>query len=177
MPRSRQRCDVFLFGQDFSDHRFYARAQLVGLRGHAFRTFHARFDLDLSRGLLHVRASKNGKDRFVPINQTIRTMLERLPRTSEYVFPSTKTEGRLVDVKFRFDKAKKEAGLRDFVSTTCVTLPPPGWPTAELMRSRWPKSSDGQMFEWLCVTLTLPTRRSAERLKIWSNRLDQVTNR
>lgn len=65
------------------------------------------FDVDLSRGLLHVRVSKNGKDRFVPINQTIRTMLERLPRTSEYVFPSPRTEGRLVDVKFRFDKAKE----------------------------------------------------------------------
>lgn len=72
------------------------------------------FDVDLSRGLLHVRVSKNGKDRFVPINQTVRTMLERLPRTSEYVFPNPKTEGRLIDVKFRFDKAKKEAGIRDF---------------------------------------------------------------
>ena len=59
-------------------------------------------------------SSKNGKDRFVPINQTVRTMLERLPRTSEYVFPSPRTKGRLVDVKFRFDKAKKEAGIRDF---------------------------------------------------------------
>src|SRR5689334_7368577 len=72
------------------------------------------FDVDLSRGLLHVRVSKNGKDRFVPINQTVRTMLERLPRTSDYVLPSPRTEGRLVDVKFRFDKAKKEAGIRDF---------------------------------------------------------------
>jgi len=72
------------------------------------------FDVDFSRGLIHVRVSKNGKDRFVPINQTIRTMLERLPRTSEYVFPSPRTEGRLIDVKFRFDKAKREAGIRDF---------------------------------------------------------------
>ena len=45
-------------------------------------------DVDLSRGLLHVRVSKNGKDRFVPINQTVRRMLEGRPRTSEYVFPS-----------------------------------------------------------------------------------------
>ena len=64
--------------------------------------------------MLHVRVSKNGKDRFVPINQTVRRMLEGLPRTSEYVFPSPKTEGRLVDVKFRFDKAKREAGIRYF---------------------------------------------------------------
>ena len=44
------------------------------------------FDVDLPGDLLHVRVSKNGKDRFVTINQTVRTMLERLPRTSEYVF-------------------------------------------------------------------------------------------
>jgi len=30
------------------------------------------------------------------------------------VFPSPKTEGRLVDVKFRFDKAKRAAELKDF---------------------------------------------------------------
>src|SRR5438045_5709771 len=41
-------------------------------------------------------------------------MLEGLPRTSEYVVPSPKTEGRLVDVKFRFDKAKRDAGIKDF---------------------------------------------------------------
>src|ERR1051326_9099020 len=44
------------------------------------------FDVDLSRGLLHVRVSKNGKDRFVPINQTVRMMLERLPRTASMSF-------------------------------------------------------------------------------------------
>jgi integrase len=71
------------------------------------------FHVDLSRGLIHVRVSKNGKDRFIPINQTVRTMLEGLPRISEYVFPSPKTKGRLVDVKFRFDKAKKGNNILD----------------------------------------------------------------
>jgi len=28
------------------------------------------FDVDLPRGVIHIRVSKNGKDRFVPINQT-----------------------------------------------------------------------------------------------------------
>src|SRR6266508_799316 len=59
------------------------------------------FDVDLPRGVIHIRVSKNGKDRFVPINQTICAMLEGLQRTSEYVFPSPRTEGRLIDVKFR----------------------------------------------------------------------------
>ena len=34
------------------------------------------FDVDLARGLIHVRVSKNGKDRFVPINQTVRMMFQ-----------------------------------------------------------------------------------------------------
>ncbi|HEX6716096.1 MAG TPA: tyrosine-type recombinase/integrase [Pyrinomonadaceae bacterium] len=46
--------------------------------------------------------------------KTFLSLPSRLPRTSEYVFPSPRTEGRLVDVKFRFDKAKREAGIRDF---------------------------------------------------------------
>lgn len=72
------------------------------------------FDVDFSRRLIHIRVSKNGKERFVPINETVRSTLEGIPRTSEYVFPSPKTKGRLVDVKYRFDKARKEAGIRDF---------------------------------------------------------------
>ena len=72
------------------------------------------FDVDLPRGVIHVRVSKNGNDRFVPINQTVRKMFEGLSRTSEYVFPSPKTNERLVDVKFRFDRAKKDAGIKDF---------------------------------------------------------------
>jgi integrase len=59
------------------------------------------FDVDLPRGVIHIRVSKNGKDRFVPINQTVRAMLEGLPHTSEYVFPSPKTKGRLIAVKRR----------------------------------------------------------------------------
>ncbi len=72
------------------------------------------FDVDLPRGVIHIRVSKNGKDRFVPINQTVRAMLEGLPHTSEYVFPSPKTKGRLIDVKRRFDLAKSDAGIKDF---------------------------------------------------------------
>ena len=72
------------------------------------------FDVDLPRGVIHIRVSKNGKDRFVPINQTVRAMLEGLPHTNEHVFASPKTKGRLIDVKRRFDLAKSEAGIKDF---------------------------------------------------------------
>jgi integrase len=70
--------------------------------------------VDLPRGAIHIRVSKNGKDRYVPLNQTVREMLESLPRTSEYVFSSPKTSGRLVNVKFRFDRAKSDAGIKNF---------------------------------------------------------------
>ena len=72
------------------------------------------FDVDLARNIIHVRQTKNGKDRFVPINQTVHELLERLPRTSEYVFPSPKTGGRIVDVKTTFDRAKRKAKVADF---------------------------------------------------------------
>ncbi len=72
------------------------------------------FDVDFPRKTIHIRVSKNGKDRFVPLNQTVLEMLERQPRISEYVFPSPKTKERLVDIKFRFDKARSDAGIKDF---------------------------------------------------------------
>ena len=67
-----------------------------------------------AHSLASISSFKERQTSFVPINQTVGTMLERLPRTSEYVLPSPKIEGGLVDVNFRFDKAKREAGIRDF---------------------------------------------------------------
>lgn len=72
------------------------------------------FNVDLPRGVIHVRQTKNGKDRVVHINQTIREMFERLPRSSELVFPSPKTGAAIVDVKRTFDRAKRAAGINDF---------------------------------------------------------------
>lgn len=72
------------------------------------------FDVDFPRKAIHVRVSKNGRDRFIPMNQTVRSLLEALARMSEYVFPSPKTKKRLVDIKSSFDKAKRDAGISDF---------------------------------------------------------------
>ncbi len=72
------------------------------------------FEVDLARGEIHVRQTKNDKDRSVPINETVREMLERLPRSSELVFPSPKTGQRIVDIKTTFDRAKRKAGIKDF---------------------------------------------------------------
>jgi integrase len=72
------------------------------------------FNVDLGRGVINVRRTKSGKDRYVPINQTVREMLESLQHVSEYVFPSPKTRGRIIDVKFSFDRARRKAKLEDF---------------------------------------------------------------
>ena len=34
------------------------------------------FDLNFDRGLIHVRNTKNGKDRIIPMNATVRQLLE-----------------------------------------------------------------------------------------------------
>lgn len=54
------------------------------------------FHLNFERGLIHVRNTKNGKDRLIPTNATVRALLENQPKTSSYVF-SQSANGRAVD--------------------------------------------------------------------------------
>ena len=72
------------------------------------------FDIDMARETMHVRQSKNGKARAVPMNETVKGLLQRSSKTSEYVFPSPKTGGRVTDVGRHFERAVKEAGLGNF---------------------------------------------------------------
>jgi integrase len=86
------------------------------------------FDLNFDRGLIHVRDTKNGKDRIIPMNMTVRQLLETQkvlsaqPRrnrdgtqkvASTYVFPSPRTDERLVEIKYSFARAVKEARITD----------------------------------------------------------------
>jgi len=64
---------------------------------------------------VHVRQSKSGRPRTIPLNATAQTLLARLPKTSEYVFPSPKKETRRVnDVGRQFERAVKKAKIVDF---------------------------------------------------------------
>ncbi len=72
------------------------------------------FDVDFARGVIHVRNTKTDRDRVVPMNEDVRQMLERQPKASGYVFPSPRTGERLVDIKYKFDEARKAAGISDF---------------------------------------------------------------
>ena len=71
------------------------------------------FDVDFGRGLVNVRNTKTDRDRAVPMNATVRAVLEAQPKTSAYVFPRPKTGGRLVDIKYKFHAARTAAKLAD----------------------------------------------------------------
>jgi integrase len=69
------------------------------------------FDVDMMRQAIKVRYTKSGKDRTIPMNQTVRGLLEGLPKTSSYIFPSPKTGKRMIDLKRKFDEARKKAEI------------------------------------------------------------------
>ena len=70
------------------------------------------FDLDFDRGLIQVRKTK--LNRAVPMNARVKEVLNQQSRTSEFVFTSFKTGGRLKDVKTAFNTARVEAAIPDF---------------------------------------------------------------
>lgn len=72
------------------------------------------FDIDLKRLTIQIRKSKSYLNRIVPINETVRSVLEKRARNNEFVFPSPKTGGRLQDIKKGFNAARRRAGLFDF---------------------------------------------------------------
>jgi integrase len=73
------------------------------------------FDVDFNRRIVHVRQSKSGRPRTIPLNATTQTLLKGLPKTSEYVFPSPRNEKRRVnDVGRQFERAVKNAKITDF---------------------------------------------------------------
>lgn len=91
----------------FALHTGMRRSEIFNLRW---------FDIDIARETIHVRQSKNAKARAVPMNETIKSLLHSLLKTSEHVFPSPKTGGRVMDVGRQFERAVKAAGLSNFRS-------------------------------------------------------------
>jgi integrase len=72
------------------------------------------FDLDFDRRLIQVRKTKTKLNRVVPMNTKVREVLNQQKRTSEFVFTSLKTGGRLKDVKKAFNTARVQAGIPNF---------------------------------------------------------------
>ncbi len=83
--------------------------------------------VDFSRNLIHVTRTKTGRDRFVPINETVREELLQLSKESkgEAVFANSRTGKALGWIKRGFSAACKEAELVNFrfhdLRHTCAT--------------------------------------------------------
>jgi integrase len=73
-------------------------------------------DVDFKLGVIRVVNTKNGERREIPMTDTLRDTLRQLPRrlVSEHLFPG-KTGHGLVDIRKRFHRALKEAGIEGFV--------------------------------------------------------------
>jgi integrase len=73
-------------------------------------------DIDFRQGVIRVVHTKNGERRELPMTNTLRESLQQLPRrlNSDHVFPG-KTGRGLVDIRKRFHRALREAGIKDFV--------------------------------------------------------------
>ena len=86
-------------------HTGMRRGEIFGLKW---------FDVDFERGILQVRKTKTKLNRTVPMNSRVREVLAQQPKTSEYVFTSTRTKSRLVDLKKGFNEARTAARIPDF---------------------------------------------------------------
>lgn len=72
------------------------------------------FDLDFTRECIHIRQSKNGRARVVPMNETIKALFRSLPKASEFIVPSPKTGQKVSDCGRQFERAVKTAKIDKF---------------------------------------------------------------
>jgi len=73
-------------------------------------------NVDLERSQINIKESKSGKERKIPINSTLSSLLYALKSRngqSEYVFTNPKTGNPFTDVKRSFDTACTNADIDD----------------------------------------------------------------
>jgi integrase len=73
-------------------------------------------EVDFRHGVVRVLHTKNGERREIPMSQTLRATLERLPRRvdTDIVFPGRSGHQR-VNIRGRFQRALRDAGIESFV--------------------------------------------------------------
>jgi integrase len=71
--------------------------------------------VDFDVGFVMVKTSKTGEMAEIPLFPVLRAELEKLPRTSEYVFPEAEEMLRenIHGLTWRFQKALKDAGIKN----------------------------------------------------------------
>ena len=70
-------------------------------------------DIDVNLGLWTIPTSKNGKKRIIPISDKLKELINTIPHTSKYLFPSPKTHLPQKDFYRSWDHARRKAGLKD----------------------------------------------------------------
>ena len=70
-------------------------------------------NVDVERRILTVPLSKSGKARHIPLSEAALQVLANLPRCSEWLFPSPRTEGHITSVFTVWDRVRTKAGLKD----------------------------------------------------------------
>lgn len=72
-------------------------------------------NIDLKHGFILLDVTKNGERREIPINQTLRETLQRIPRRLDSPYVFTNGEGnRFKEVKRSFKSVLRRAGINDF---------------------------------------------------------------
>lgn len=73
-------------------------------------------NVDLTHNFIHIEDSKNGERRDIPINDTLKKMLQNLPRRldGKHLFYDLKTQKPFKDVKRSFKTACKNAKITNF---------------------------------------------------------------
>ena len=70
-------------------------------------------NVDMVRRILTVPLSKSGKARHIPLSDAAMQVLEEIPRTSEWLFPSSRTGSHLSTIYAAWDSVRERAGLMD----------------------------------------------------------------
>jgi integrase len=71
-------------------------------------------EVDFSTNLIHVRRSKGGRQRFIPMNNELSHMLKSISSVSEYVFGKPKSGAAWSLYRKSFEKGVREAGITHF---------------------------------------------------------------
>jgi integrase len=84
-------------------------------------------DVDFEKGVLHVRVTKNGKDRWIPLNSSLRQLLEQMP-AEQTRQSADKTVTQVFECQKSIDRAANLIGvkrithhdLRHLFATRCI---------------------------------------------------------
>ncbi|WP_458400764.1 tyrosine-type recombinase/integrase [Mailhella sp.] len=70
-------------------------------------------NVDMGRRILTVPLSKSGKKRHIPLSDAALQVLESIPRSSEWLFPSPRKDSHIRSIYLTWDRARTKAGLKD----------------------------------------------------------------